>query len=219
MCTGSALVHVCQPPQQLPTRLCSQQAGRAARGAGNPHQEEGGEVSSTWSRLICCTILILEEWLDKKRRWKVRVVKKETTGCDLVQPQARVTTWQERWRRDNCSNSLHLHFFLVIALAGITQLLFNLSVVYILNSGSSWQKLVRWSHDLLLWVVEVFKGRGLSHSLIFRCSLFESQSHSQKSPQVPLGFRNKEAHTMGSQHKKFSKTKSEESGYDSDTTR
>ena len=160
-----------------------------------------------------------DTWLDKKRRWKVRVVKKETTGCDLVQPQARVTTWQERWRRDNCSNSLHLHFFLVIALAGITQLLFNLSVVYILNSGSSWQKLVRWSHDLLLWVVEVFKGRGLSHSLIFRCSLFEFQSHSQKSPQVPLGFRNKEAHTMGSQHKKFSKTKSEESGYDSDTTR
>ena len=70
-----------------------------------------------------------DTWLDKKRKWKVRVVKKETTGCDLVQPQARVTTWQERWRRDNCSNSLHLHFFLVIALAGITPLLFNLSVI------------------------------------------------------------------------------------------
>ena len=36
---------------------------------------------------------------------------------------------------------------------------------------------------------------------------------------MPLGFRSKETHTLGSQHKKFSKTKSEESGYDSDTTR
>ena len=38
-----------------------------------------------------------DTWLNTKRKWKVRVVKKETTGCDLVQPQARVTTWQERW--------------------------------------------------------------------------------------------------------------------------
>merc|ERR1719273_733807 len=49
--------------------------------------------------------------------------------------------------------------------------------------------------------------------------LQRKRSQSLADIQVPLGFRNKEAHTMGSQHKKFSKTKSEESGYDSDTTR
>ena len=211
MCAGPALVHVCQPPQQLPTRLRSQQAGRPARGAGHPHQEEGGEVSSTWS--------IAQSWylVGYKAKMKSASCKKRN---DRLRPGSAASQGDDlarEVRRDNCSNSLHLHFFLVIALAGITPLLFNLSVI--LNNGSSWQRLVRWSHDLLLWAVEVFKERGLSHSLIFRCSLFESQSHSQKSPQVPLGFRNKEAHTMGSQHKKFSKTKSEESGYDSDTTR
>ena len=55
---------------------------------------------------------------------------------------------------------------------------------------------------------------------ILNSLLLSSTWYSNIETQVPLGFRSKDTHTIGSQqHKKFSKTKSEESGYDSDTTR
>ena len=51
-------------------------------------------------------------------------------------------------------------------------------------------------------------------------TLQRKRSQSLADIQVPLGFRAKEPHhNLTAQHKKFSKTKSEESGYDSDTTR
>ena len=48
-------------------------------------------------------------------------------------------------------------------------------------------------------------------------ALQRKRSQSLADIQVPLGFRSTD--TMSGTHKKFSKTKSEESGYDSDTTR